>query len=311
MQTTDTVLMIEPVAFGFNEQTAANNYFQTDNRNKDTQKNALEEFHQFVEILRSKGIHVITVTDTPEPHTPDSIFPNNWVSFGSDGTVILYPMFAPNRRAERRMDILDFLKGKGFEMKKIIDLSHYENEGRFLEGTGSIIFDHDNRIAYGSVSQRLDESLFRRFCNEFQYESVAFHSYQNHGLERVPIYHTNVMMSVADAFAIVCLDAIDDASEREKVIYFLERTQKEIIDISETQLHHFAGNMLQLRNGLGERFLVMSQTAYQSLTQEQIERIEMYNQIIYADLHTIEQNGGGSARCMLAEVFLPKKQNPL
>ena len=306
MQTTDTVLMIEPAAFGFNAETAQNNYFQINSENAETQTKALQEFNNFVEKLRSKGINVITVKDTLEPHTPDSIFPNNWISMHSDGTVVLYPMCAVNRRWERRNDILEILK-RNFSVKEIIDFSAPENDGKFLEGTGSMIFDHDNKLAYGSVSLRLDEKLFREFCEKFGFEPVVFHSYQTANNERLPIYHTNVMMCVADQFVVICLDCIDDETERVKVVNAIVNSGKEIIEISESQMQQFAGNMLQVQNSEGKKFLVMSQSAYQSLTPEQISNIEKYSEIIYSDLETIETNGGGSARCMLAEVFLEKK----
>ncbi len=306
MQTTDTVLMIEPAAFGFNAETAQNNYFQINSENAETQTKALQEFNNFVEKLRSKGINVITVIDTLEPHTPDSIFPNNWISMHSDGTVVLYPMCAVNRRWERRNDILEMLQ-KNFKVKEIIDLSAPENEGKFLEGTGSMIFDHDNKLAYGSVSLRLDEKLFREFCEKFGFEPVVFHSYQTANNERLPIYHTNVMMCVADRFVVICLDCIDDETERKNVVNAIVNSGKEIVEISETQMQQFAGNMLQVQNSEGKKFLVMSQSAYQSLNSEQISNIEKYSEIIYSDLETIETNGGGSARCMLAEVFLEKK----
>ena len=306
MQTTDTVLMIEPIAFGYNAQTAENNYFQTNSENSDTQEKALQEFNNFAEKLRSKGINVIAIKDTVDPHTPDSIFPNNWVSFGADGKVFLYPMFAPNRRDERRPEILEEVKKAGFDISEIEDISHFENEEKYLEGTGSMIFDHDHKIAYGSVSLRLDEELFRKFCHKIGYEPVVFHSFQNAGTERLPIYHTNVMMCVADKFVVICLDCIDDEMEREKVQEVIKASEKELIEISEEQMQQFAGNMLQVRNSEGKTFLVMSETAYKSLTAEQISAIEKYSEIIYSDLNTIEVNGGGSARCMLAEVFLPK-----
>ena len=306
MQTTDTVLMIEPAAFGFNAETAQNNYFQINSENAETQTKALQEFNNFVEKLRSKGINVITVKDTLEPHTPDSIFPNNWISMHQDGTVVLYPMCAVNRRWERRNDILEILK-RNFSVKEIIDLSAPENDGKFLEGTGSMIFDHDNKLAYGSVSLRLDEQLFREFCEKFGFTPVVFHSYQTANNERLPIYHTNVMMCVADQFVVICLDCIDDETERVNVVNAIVNSGKEIIEISESQMQQFAGNMLQVQNSDGKKFLVMSQSAYQSLTLEQISNIEKYSEIIYSDLETIETNGGGSARCMLAEVFLTKK----
>ena len=306
MQTTDTVLMIEPAAFGFNAETAQNNYFQVNSENAETQNRALQEFNNFVEKLRNKGINVIIVKDTLEPHTPDSIFPNNWISMHSDGTVVLYPMCAVNRRWERRNDILEILK-RNFSVKEIIDFSAPENDGKFLEGTGSMIFDHDNKLAYGSVSLRLDEQLFREFCEKFGFEPVVFHSYQTANNERLPIYHTNVMMCVADQFVVICLDCIDDETERVNVVNAIVNSGKEIIEISKSQMQRFAGNMLQLQNPEGKKFLVMSLSAYQSLTPEQISNIEKYSEIIYSDLETIETNGGGSARCMLAEVFLEKK----
>ena len=307
MQTTDTVLMIEPIAFGYNAQTAENNYFQVEQKDSDIQQKALSEFNNFVEKLRSKGINVITIKDTLEPHSPDSIFPNNWVSFHKDGKVVLYPMFAPNRRVERREDILETIKNQGFEIAEVDDFSHFENDDKFLEGTGSMIFDHDHKIAYGSVSLRLDEELFRKFCAKFGFTPVVFHSFQNVGDQRLPIYHTNVMMCVADQFVVICLDCIDDEMEREKVQEMVKSSEKEVIEISEDQMQQFAGNMLQVQNSEGKKFLVMSETAYKSLTPEQIQNIEKYCEIIYSDLNTIEVNGGGSARCMLAEVFLPRK----
>lgn len=305
MQTTDTVLMIEPVAFGFNEQTAVNNYFQVQQEGN-VQDKALKEFNDFVEKLRAKNINVITLKDTLEPKTPDSIFPNNWVSFHADGKVVLYPMFAENRRLERRDDIINQIKEQ-FEVTEVIDYSGAEKDNLFLEGTGSMIFDHDNKLAYGSVSLRLDEGLFRKFCSDFGFQPMVFHSYQTAGEERLPIYHTNVMMCVADQFVVICLDCIDDESERNNVIETIKNSGKELIEISEDQMQNFAGNMLQVQNNSGQKFLVMSESAYKSLNRDQVSAIEKYCEIIYSDLEVIETNGGGSARCMLAEVFLPKK----
>lgn len=307
MQTTDTVLMIEPIAFGYNAETAENNYFQVEQKEADIQSKALAEFKVFVEKLKNKGINVITIKDTIDPHTPDSIFPNNWVSFHRDGKVVLYPMFASNRRVERREDIIETIKQKGFEVSELDDWSLPETQGHFLEGTGSMIFDHDNKIAYGSVSLRLDENLFREFCAKYGFKPVVFHSFQTVGNERLPIYHTNVMMCVADRFVVICLNCIDDEIERDMVAETIKNSGKEIIEISEKQMQQFAGNMLQVQNTDGKKFLIMSQTAYQSLEQNQIENIEKYCEIIYSDLNTIEVNGGGSARCMLAEIFLPKR----
>lgn len=298
--------MVEPIAFGYNAETAENNYFQVEQKEADIQEKALSEFKNFVEKLRAKGINVITVKDTIDPHTPDSIFPNNWVSFHEDGKVVLYPMFASNRRVERRDDIIETIKNEGFKVSEIDDWSLPEIQGHYLEGTGSMIFDHDSRIAYGSVSLRLDENLFKEFCEKYNFTPVVFHSYQTFNNERLPIYHTNVMMCVASEFVVICLDCIDDRSERENVAETIKNSGKEIIEISEDQLQQFAGNMLQVQNDQGEKFLVMSETAYNSLDQNQISNIEKYCEIIYADLNTIEVNGGGSARCMLAEVFLPR-----
>lgn len=305
MQTTDTVLMIEPVAFGFNEQTAVNNYFQVQQEGN-VQEEALKEFNAFVEKLRAKDINVITIKDTLEPKTPDSIFPNNWVSFHADGKVVFYPMFAENRRLERRDDIINQIKEQ-FEVTEVIDYSGAEKDNLFLEGTGSMIFDHDNKLAYGSVSLRLDEGVFRKFCSDFGFHPVVFHSYQTTGEQRLPIYHTNVMMCVADQFVVICLDCIDDESEKNNVIETIKNSGKELIEISEDQMQNFAGNMLQVQNKSGEKFLVMSQSAYKSLNRDQVSAIEKYCEIIYSDLEVIETNGGGSARCMLAEIFLPKK----
>ena len=298
--------MVEPIAFGYNAETAENNYFQVEQKETDIQQKALSEFKNFVEKLQAKGINVITVKDTIDPHTPDSIFPNNWVSFHQDGKVVLYPMFASNRRVERREDIIETIKNEGFSVSEIDDWSLPEVQGHYLEGTGSMIFDHDYKIAYGSVSLRLDENLFKEFCEKYGFQPVVFHSYQTVENERLPIYHTNVMMCVADQFVVICLDCIDDELEREKVQEVIKSTNKEIIEISEDQLQQFAGNMLQVQNNQGEKFLVMSETAYKSLNSEQVSNIEKYCEIIHADLNTIEVNGGGSARCMLAEVFLPK-----
>ena len=306
MQTASTVLMIEPVNFAYNSQTAENNFFQIQQKDADIQQKALKEFNDFAEKLRSKGVKVITVKDTADPHSPDSIFPNNWVSFHKDGRAVLYPMFALNRRVERREDILETIKEEGFTISEVKDYSPFEDEEKYLEGTGSMIFDHDYKIAYGSVSLRLDEELFRKFCADFDFTPVVFHSYQNVNDQRLPIYHTNVMMCVAKEFVVICLDCIDDEMEREKVQEVIKSTDKEVIEISEDQLQNFAGNMLQVQNEEGTHFLVMSETAYRSLTPTQIGKIENYCEIIYADLQTIETNGGGSARCMLAEIFLPK-----
>ena len=310
MQSTNTILMISPIAFYYNAETAQNNYFQEKpSRSFDEiQINALAEFDAMVNLLRENGLNVIVVKDTLQPHTPDSIFPNNWISMHSDGKVGLYPMFATNRRTERREDILDTLEENGFEISEIIDYTAAEDENLFLEGTGSIILDRENRLAYAAISPRTDEDLFIEFCEDFEYTPIIFTANQTVNEERMPIYHTNVMMCVADKYAIICLDTIDDKKEKKLVVETLKNTDKEIINISEKQMHQFAGNMLQVNNGK-EVFLVMSKSALDSLSPDQIGQIEKYNQIIAPAIPTIEKLGGGSARCMMAEVFLPKSNN--
>lgn len=301
--------MVEPTAFYYNPETAVNNYFQTETTDsqEDIQKQALEEFQGMVSALRSKGVNVITIKDTASPHTPDSIFPNNWISFHDNGNVVLYPMFAKNRRQERREeDVLSLLEEKGFHIDDVIDFTSAEEDEIFLEGTGSIILDREHELAYACISQRTDEDLLIEFCEELEYTPVIFHANQTVNGERKPIYHTNVMMCIADKYAIICLDSIDDKKEKKAVCEDLLEAGKEIIAITETQMHQFAGNMLQV-GGLGQSYLVMSQTAYNSLDQEQISKIEAYNPILPVKIDLIEKLGGGSARCMMAEVFLPKK----
>ena len=300
--------MIEPVDFRFNEETAVNNYFQTKPEDDSTaQEKALKEFRGMVAKLREHGVNVIVLQDTLDPHTPDSIFPNNWISFHENKMIALYPMFAKNRRVERREDdVLALLEEKGFVAEEIMDYSSAEEDNVFLEGTGSIILDRVNKIAYACVSPRTDEELFYEFCEDFEYEPVLFEANHTVDNERKQIYHTNVMMCVGDEYAVIALSTIDDKTEKEFVINKLTSSGKEIIDITEEQMHQFAGNMLQV-GGIGNsKYLVMSENAYNSLTQEQIDQIEKFNPIIKVDINTIETLGGGSARCMMAEVFLPK-----
>ncbi len=307
-QYTNTILMVEPVNFNYNPQTAVNNYFQVevDEEAEKIQQQALTEFKNMVSTLRGKGVNVITIKDTPSPHTPDSIFPNNWISFHEDGTVVQYPMYAENRRLERREeDVLSFLEEKGFNIMDVLDFTSAEEEGIFLEGTGSIILDRVNDLAYAAISQRTDEELFIEFCEELEYSPVIFSANQTVDGKRLPIYHTNVMMCIADEYAVICLSSIDDKKERKYVVENLKDTGKEIIAITEEQMHQFAGNMLQVA-GLGQKYLVMSQTAFDSLTAEQKTAIEKYNPILPVQIDMIEKLGGGSARCMMAEVFLPK-----
>jgi len=309
-QTTNSILMIRPVAFRMNEQTAVNNYYQKVIENllpATVNAKAQEEFDAFVSKLRKVGVHVIVVDDTLEPSTPDSIFPNNWISFHENGDVTLYPMFAENRRLERREDILDILEDEGFVINEIMDYTSAEEDGFFLEGTGSIVLDRENDKAYCALSPRADEELFIEFCEDFEYNPILFEAFQTVGTERKLIYHTNVMMSVGETFAIICAESIDDKKERKIVLDSLRGDEKEIILITEDQVNNFAGNMLEVKGFDDKRYLVMSTSAYNSLTKKQIAQIEEHVTILSSSLDTIEACGGGSARCMMAEIFLPKK----
>lgn len=307
-QTTNTILMIRPVAFRMNEQTAVNNYYQKvlDNTTPATvNAKAQKEFDAFVDKLKKVGVNVIVVDDTLEPDTPDSIFPNNWISFHENGDVTLYPMFAENRRLERREDILDIIENSGFEISEIMDYTSAEDDGFFLEGTGSILLDRTNQKAYCALSPRADEELFIEFCEDFDLAPVIFEAYQTVNGERKHIYHTNVMMCLAETFAVICADCIDDKKERKMVLDNLKADGKDIILITEDQVNNFAGNMLQVKGKDNKRYLVMSTSAHQSLTKAQLHKIEEHCEILSSSLDTIEACGGGSARCMMAEVFLP------
>lgn len=308
-QTTNTILMVRPVAFRMNEQTAVNNYYQKvlDNLLPETvNAKAQQEFDAFAEKLKAVGVNVVVVEDTVNPDTPDSIFPNNWVSFHENGDVALYPMFAENRRSERREDILDMLEDKGFAIENIVDYTSAEEDGIFLEGTGSIVLDRVNRKAYCALSPRADEELLIEFCEDFEYTPVIFEAYQTVDGERKHIYHTNVMMCIGDTFAVICGDCIDDKKERKMVLSNLKEDGKEVILLTEEQLNNFAGNMLQVTGSNDKTYLVMSASAHQTLTKEQIAKIEKHTEILSSSLDTIEACGGGSARCMMAEVFLSK-----
>ncbi|PTX42013.1 hypothetical protein C8P64_2427 [Christiangramia gaetbulicola] len=305
-QITDTILMVRPVGFRMNEQTAVNNYFQTKLEGDDINEIATQEFDIFVEKLRYVGVNVVVVDDVPEDDTPDSIFPNNWVSFHENGQVALFPMFAENRRKERRLEYFAELEEAGFKITDIVDYTIAEEDDVFLEGTGSLILDRVNQKAYCAISPRADEELLIEFCEDFEFTPVIFNSYQTVGDKRLPIYHTNVMMCIADEFAVICLDTIDDKKERKNVVKHLKMDGKEIISITEQQMHEFAGNMLQVQGAEGKKYLVMSARAHRSLTDEQVKSIEKHCEILSSEIQTIETCGGGSARCMMAEVFLPK-----
>tara|TARA_R110002153_G_scaffold46994_3_gene132925 strand:- start:1765 stop:2646 length:882 start_codon:yes stop_codon:yes gene_type:complete len=291
-----------------NEQTAVNNYFMEDIdlKNQEINQKAQEEFDAFVSALKNKGVNVIVIDDTKEPDTPDSIFPNNWISFHSNGVVGVYPMFAENRRNERREDIFLTLEENGFKINEVIDYTSAEDEGLFLEGTGSILIDRVNKKAYCALSQRANEDLFIEFCEDFDFFPVIFTANQSVDGKRLPIYHTNVMMALAENFVVICTDSIDDKKERKNVLDHLKIDGKEIITITEKQMHHFAGNMLQVLGSEGRKYMVMSTAAFNSLTPKQIAQIENHCPILHSSLDTIETCGGGSARCMMAEVFLPQ-----
>ncbi|MEZ4803837.1 MAG: arginine deiminase-related protein [Gelidibacter sp.] len=309
-QTTNTILMIRPINFRMNEQTAVNNYFQEDLdlKNAEINAKAQAEFDAFVDKLRAVGVNVVVEQDDKLMDTPDSIFPNNWVSFHENGDVALYPMFAENRRKERREEVFMSLENDGFRIETIVDYTSAEEDGYFLEGTGSIVLDRVNRKAYCALSPRADEELFIEFCEDFEYTPIVFIANQTVEGKRLPIYHTNVMMCIGETFAVICLDCIDDKQDRKNVLKHLKESKKEIIEISETQMTHFAGNMLQVRGKNDKRYLVMSKAAHDSLTTLQISKISMHCDIVSSDLETIETCGGGSARCMMAEVFLPQEK---
>lgn len=302
-QITDTVLMIRPGSFRSNEETAINNYFQHRGQSEKIKVSAQLEFDHFVATLRKNDIQVIVIENDPDRDTPDALFPNNWISLHQGSKIVIYPMFAENRRRERDLQLLNtpyFQKRGQFQ---IIDLSPKVLEGEFLEGTGSMILDRKNRKAYCALSPRSSENLFHQFCQELGFSPISFKAYQTHSGQRKLIYHTNVMLSIGDEQAIICADAIDDEQERKKVINALTADNKEIVTISESQVEHFAGNMLQLKNKAGEKLLIMSETAYKSLNQEQLIQLSAKSKIVNVPLPTIEKFGGGSARCMLAEIF--------
>lgn len=310
-QTTNTIMMIRPVAFRMNEQTSSDNYYQkvaNDQLPGTVNAKAQQEFDALVEKLRSVGVNVIVIDDNVKPDTPDSIFPNNWISFHQTGDVGLYPMFAENRRLERRDDVLDIMEENGFHIEQLVDYSSAEEEGLFLEGTGSLVLDRENGKAYCALSQRSNEELMIEFCEDFEMNPVIFEAYLTVDGERKHIYHTNVMMSIGETFAVICADAIDDKKERKMVLDCLKSDGKEIILITEEQVANFAGNMLQVRGANDKRYLVMSSNAHKALTAEQIAKLEKHCEIITSDLSTIESCGGGSAACMMAEVFLPKEE---
>ena len=299
MQTTSKILMVRPFRFAFNEETAGNNHFQQKTDQSLVHEKAVEEFDAFVKLLRGNDVDVTVVQDTPEPWTPDSIFPNNWFSSHIMGELVLYPMFAENRRQERKPEVLHLLRRR-MNHPKLIDLTYWEKENQFLEGTGSMIFDRDKRIAYACRSQRTSEKVLVDFCSRMNFDYILFDAVDKNGN---PIYHTNVMMEIGTQVAVICLEAIRNEQERGKVVSRVTDSGKIIVDISLEQVERFAGNMIELKNRSGHPLMVMSASARESLTVEQERTISTYSKIVSADLKTIESNGGGSARCMIVEIF--------
>lgn len=305
-QTTSHLLMVRPVSFGYNEETATNNAFQVNDPSLDPQQvreKAMREFDEMVHCLRGAGINVHVVDDSASPAKPDAVFPNNWVTFHENGTVVTYPMNAPTRRRERREDIIEAL-GNRFQIQHRIHLEEAEGEGRFLEGTGSLVLDRTNRVAYACLSPRTDEQLLDTFCEKMNFKKVVFTAVDGDGKQ---IYHTNVMMAVGENLAVICLEAVADAREREMLRNQFAATDKAVIEISLAQMMQFAGNMLQVANADGKSYLVMSEQAYQSLSEKQLEQIKQHTSPLYSPLNTIELYGGGSARCMMAEIFLAER----
>lgn len=307
LQTTPHILMVRPANFAFNEETAANNAFQSRDGKlspAEMRERAMKEFDGFVAQLRAAGVNVIVAEDTAMPVKPDAVFPNNWVTFHQDGTIITYPMFAPTRRLERSEAIIETVLNKGFKAGKRIHFESSEAANLFLEGTGSIIFDHTHQLAYACLSPRTDADLLEKLCQSIGYQKVVFHSVDGNGQD---VYHTNVMMALGETFVVICLDSVRDAAERQMLERTFQQTGKEIVDISLEQMNAFAGNMLQVRNLQGQTILVMSSTAYKALHTAQIQQLEKHTQLLHAPIDTIETYGGGSARCMMAEVFLPEE----
>ena len=301
--------MIRPKSFAYNPQTAVNNYYQNKKDSLDSNevsKKAIVEFDSLVLLLKNNGVNTIVFDDLIDLDVPDSVFPNNWASFHECGSVFLYPMFAENRRLERRQDILNSIKKKYlFDVKEVFDLSDYENQGHYLEGTGSMVLDRKNKICYAAISNRTNKKLVLDFCKKLSYLPVVFDAYQTVDHKRELIYHTNVMMCMADKYVVICLNSIDDVRQKEMLLTHFKQTNKEVIEISENQVDNFAGNMLQVFGD--QAYLVMSSRAFNSLNPDQIKKINSYNPILHTSLNTIEENGGGSARCMMSEVCLRKK----
>ncbi len=299
MQTAKKILMVRPAHFAYNEETAQNNHFQNRPSITNLNERAVKEFDDFVDVLRSNKIEVVVVQDTNEPHTPDSIFPNNWFSTHTTGELVLYPMFAENRRLERKPQVLETI-GEHFRAHKVIDFTKWEDKNRFLEGTGSLILDHNNRVVYACRSERTDDIVFEEFYTKMNFEPELFNAFDEN--EQL-IYHTNVMLSIGEDFAIICAESITDEKRRDSVIHRLKGSKKEVIEISYDQMKSFCANVIEVCNSENENCLIMSQTAKATFTNQQIRTLEQYCKIISSPVSIIEETGGGSARCMIAEIF--------
>ncbi len=297
------ILMVRPYQFYFNQQTASNNFFQSNINIENANELAIAEFDAMVERLRAQQINVKVIQDTKDPSTPDSIFPNNWISTHTNGTLCLYPMFAQNRRAERKSTVIDFLQSN-YKIENTLDLTDLEKEGKFLEGTGSMVLDHKNKIAYGCLSERLDKNAFNEWCDKMQFKAIAFKAVDD---KAQPIYHTNVMMCMGDQFVVICLESIPNEQEKQMVLESFKKSNKEVIEISQDQLNHFAGNMLQVFDTNEKPHLIMSEQAHTSLDPAQVKSLVKYNPILPISIPTIEALGGGSTRCMMAEIYLINK----
>jgi len=306
MQITDTILMIRPAAFGANEETAATNFFQATTSELSApsiQRSALNEFDNMVDILRKNEVNVLVIDDTPAPVKPSAVFPNNWLSTSPEGTIAVFPMYAPNRRAEKREDILKLLAEK-FVVKAVQDWSEFEVEGKFLEGTGSMVIDHENKVIYTCYSPRTDISVLEKFANANNYRAIIFLATDKNAN---PVYHTNVVMTLGENFAVLCEEAIEEEWELIAIRQLLDSSGHDVIRITKEQMHCFAGNMLQVKNTKGEKFLVMSQTAFDSLYDDQKQELSSRCNLLSIPIPVIEQTEGGSVRCMMAEIFLEKK----
>ena len=308
-QSTSHILMVRPATFRKNEETAGNNHYQKDADVEDVHQQALDEFDGMVDDLRERGVNVMVVEDDPSTDTPDALFPNNWVSFHADGRVGLYPMFAPNRRLERREDILhDLVHTHGFDLDEVVDFTEFEAHEAFLEGTGSMVLDRIHGKAYAALSPRTDRNAFEQWCESMDVEGVVFEAMQQVGDNRLPIYHTNVMMAIGTGWAAVCLDCVDHADDRALLRASLEADGLTIVPLSEAQINRFAGNMLEVQTRTGDKLIVMSQNAYDVLSENQRATLGQFGTLVHNDLNTIETCGGGSARCMMAEIHLPRTE---